>query len=99
NSGATFRNDFVEIFNGGTTTVDFSITPYSVQYASVGSNFGISKTNLTAGTIAPGKYFLVQESGGTTNGVALPTPDSTGSIALSAGSGKVALVAGTTALS
>src|SRR5207253_10513660 len=31
NSGAQFRNDFVEIFNRATTTVDFSLTPYSVQ--------------------------------------------------------------------
>jgi len=98
NSGAPFRNDFVEIYNRGTTTVDFSVTPYSVQYASVGSNFGSSKTNLTSGTIAPGRYFLVQEAGGTTNGAALPTPDATGTIALAATSGKVALVAGTTAL-
>src|SRR6185436_6742840 len=74
NSGAPFQNDFVEIYNRGATTVDFAVTPYSVQYASVGSNFGSSKTNLTTGTIAPGKYFLVQESGGTTNGVPLPTP-------------------------
>ena len=99
NSGAPFQNDFVEIFNRGTTTVDFTITPYSVQYASVGSNFGSSKTNLTAGIIAPGKYFLVHESGGTTNGAPLPTPDATGTIALAATSGKVALVVGTTALS
>jgi len=33
NSGATFQNDFVEIFNRGATTVDFSATNYSVQYA------------------------------------------------------------------
>ncbi|MEK6335110.1 MAG: Calx-beta domain-containing protein [Acidobacteriota bacterium] len=99
NSGAAFRNDFVEIFNRGTTTVDFSIVPYSVQYASVGSNFGTNKTNLTSGTVAPGKYFLVQEAGGTTNGVALPTPDATGAINLSASAGKVALVAGINALS
>jgi Calx-beta domain/Lamin Tail Domain/WD40-like Beta Propeller Repeat len=102
NSGAPLQNDFVEIFNRGTTTVDFALTPYSIQYASVGSNFGgttaSAKTNLTTGSIAPGKYFLVQESGGTTNGVALPTPDVTGSIALAATSGKVALVAGTIAL-
>jgi uncharacterized repeat protein (TIGR01451 family) len=98
NSGAPFRNDFVEVYNHGTTTVDFSITPYSIQYASVGSNFGTSKTNLTSGTLPPGRYFLVQESGGTTNGVALPTPDVTGTIALAGTAGKVALVAGTTAL-
>ena len=98
NSGAPFRNDFVEIYNHGVTTVDFSITPYSIQCASVGSNFGTNKTNLTAGMITPGRYFLVQESGGTTNGAALPTPDATGTIAMAGTAGKVALVAGTTAL-
>jgi Tol biopolymer transport system component/predicted secreted protein len=98
NSGAPFRNDFVEIYNHGTTIVDFSITPYSIQYAGVGSNFGTSKTNLTTGTIPPGRYFLVQESGGTTNGVALPTPDATGTISMGNTSGKVALVLGTDAL-
>jgi hypothetical protein len=98
NSGAPFRNDFVELYNHGATTVDFSITPYSIQYASVGSNFGANKTNLTAGTIAPGRYFLIQESGGITNGVALSTPDATGTIAMASTAGKVTLVVGTTAL-
>ena len=98
NAGATYRNDFVEIFNAGSTTVDFATTPYSVQYAGVGSNFGTNKTNLTTGSIAPGKYFLVQESGGTTNGIALPPADATGSINLGSTAGKVALVVGTSAL-
>jgi Tol biopolymer transport system component len=98
NSGAALRNDFVEIYNHGATTVDFSIMPYSIQYASVGSNFGTNKTNLTSGTMAPGRYFLIQEAGGTTNGSALPAPDATGTINLSNTAGKVALVAGTTAL-
>jgi hypothetical protein len=95
NAGAAYQNDFVEIFNRGTTTVDFALTPYSVQYAGVGSNFGSNKTNLTTGSLAPGKYFLVQESGGTTNGVPLPIADATGSINLGSTSGKVALVLGT----
>jgi uncharacterized repeat protein (TIGR01451 family) len=99
NSGAPFRNDFVEIYNHGTATVDFSVTPYSIQYASVGSNFGANKTNLAAGTLAPGRYFLIQESGGTTNGVALPAPDAIGTISMASTAGKVALVAGTTQLS
>jgi hypothetical protein len=98
NSGAPYQDDFVEIFNRGTTTVNFSVTPYSVQYAGVGSNFGSNKTNLTSGVVAPGHYFLVQESGGTTNGVPLPTADATGTIAMGGTNGKVALVAGTTAL-
>jgi uncharacterized protein (TIGR03437 family) len=98
NSGALYRNDFVEIFNRGTTTVDFAVTPYSVQYAGVGSNFGSNKTNLAAGVVAPGQYFLVQEAGGTTNGAALPAPDAVGTIAMGNTSGKVALVAGASAL-
>ncbi|HEV8188856.1 MAG TPA: Calx-beta domain-containing protein, partial [Pyrinomonadaceae bacterium] len=98
NSGATFQNDFIEIFNRGTTTVDFAVTPYAVQYAGVGSNFGGTKTNLTTGSIVPGKHFLVQESGGTSNGAPLPTPDAVGTIAMGNTSGKVALVVGTTAL-
>lgn len=102
NANATYTNDFVEIFNSGTTTVDFSLTPYSVQFAGTGVSFGStaanSKTNITSGTIAPGQYFLVQEASGGAVGAALPTPDATGTINLLSAGGKVALVVGTTAL-
>ena len=95
NSSATYTNDFIEIFNRGTTTVDFSLTNYSVQYESAGgANW--SKTDITSGTLAPGQFFLIQEAVGA-NGVALPAPNATGSINLTAsGAAKVALVAGTT---
>jgi Zn-dependent protease len=98
NSGATYRNDFIEIFNRGTTTIDFAVTPYAVQYAGATAAFGTAntKTDLTTGTIAPGQYFLIQEAGGTTNGVVLPTPDATGNIAMAATGGKIALVLGAT---
>ncbi len=98
NTGAQLTNDFVELFNRGATTVNFASTPFSVQYAGATSSFSASKVDLTMGSIAPGQYFLVQLSGGA-NGVALPTPDATGSIAMAAAAGKVALVAGTIALS
>ena len=97
NTGAQFTNDFVEIFNRGTTTVSFVVTPYSVQYAGATASFSSSKVDLTSGSMTPGQYFLVQLSGGA-NGAPLPTPDATGSIAMAATAGKVALVAGTTAL-
>ncbi|MFM8949995.1 MAG: beta strand repeat-containing protein, partial [Bacteroidota bacterium] len=42
-------------------------------------------------------YFLVRQAGGAV-GVAIPTPDATGTIAMSATAGKVALVSSTTAL-
>jgi uncharacterized repeat protein (TIGR01451 family) len=99
NSGAPLRNDFVEIYNRGNTTVDFSVTPYSIQYAAVNSNFTSgNQTNLTSGTIAPGKYFLIQEGGGTTNGSPLPTPDAIDTIAMGNTAGRVALVKGTATL-
>ena len=102
NGGATYTNDFIEIFNQGTTTIDFSVTNYSVQYAGAAASFGSTaagnKTNIITGTIAPGQYFLIQGASGGANGVALPTPDLVGSIGMSAAAGKVALVLGTAAL-
>jgi beta-lactamase superfamily II metal-dependent hydrolase/fibronectin type 3 domain-containing protein/DNA/RNA endonuclease YhcR with UshA esterase domain len=95
NTGSVYKNDFVELFNAGASTV--SVAGWSVQYTSAtGTTWQV--TNLS-GSIAPGHYYLVQEAvgaGGTTN---LPTPDATGTIAMSATAGKVALVSNTTALS
>ncbi|MGI9089766.1 MAG: DNA/RNA non-specific endonuclease [Gemmatimonadaceae bacterium] len=94
NAGATYKNDYIELYNAG--TADVSLTGYSVQYASsAGTTWQV--TSLT-GTIASGHYYLVQESAGTGGTTSLPTPDATGSIAMSATSGKVALVNSTTAL-
>ncbi len=98
NASATYTNDFIEIFNRGTTTIDFSVTPYSVQYAAAASNFTTNKTDITSGVLLPGHYFLVREASGGANGAALPTPDATGTINMAATAGKVALVTGTTAL-
>jgi len=94
NGGSTYKNDFIELFNPTASAV--SLAGYSVQYASLaGTSYSVTALS---GSIAPGQYYLVQESqgaGGTTN---LPTPDATGTIALSATGGKVALVNSTTAL-
>jgi hypothetical protein len=93
NSGATSKNDFIELYNRGTTAVN--LNGWTVQYAASGG-FNWQSTALS-GSIAPGTYYLVQEAGGT-NGAALPTPDATGSLAMSATDGKVALVNNTTLL-
>jgi hypothetical protein len=98
NASATYTNDFIEIFNRGTTTVDFSVTPYSVKYAAATSNFTTNKTDLTSGILLPGHYFLIQEASGGAAGVPLPAPDATGTINLAATAGKVALVTGTASL-
>ncbi|MFF7588431.1 lamin tail domain-containing protein [Kitasatospora purpeofusca] len=94
NSGAPYANDFVELYNRGTTPV--SVTGWTVQYASAA---GSSWTRTTlSGTVAPGKHYLVQEAAGAGSGAALPTPDATGTIAMGANAGKIALVTNSTAL-
>ena len=102
NSGGIYTNDFVELFNRGTTTV--SLDGWSVQYTSAAGtgNFG-SATNLItplSGSLAPGQYLLVQEAAGANVFAPLPTPDVTDTtpINMAAGGGKVALVNTTTPL-
>jgi uncharacterized protein len=94
NAGATFKNDFIELYNRTGSTI--SLSGWSVQYTSAA---GISwqVTPLT-GSIAPGEYYLVQEAAGAGGTTSLPVPDATGTIAMSATSAKVALVNITTAL-
>ena len=95
NSGATYTNDYIEIFNSGTSSVD--LTGMSVQYASsTGTSWQVTTLS---GTLAAGQYHLIQEAAGAGGTTPLPTPDTTGSINMSGTKGKVALVNGTTALS
>ncbi len=94
NAGATYKNDFIELYNLGSTAVN--ITGWTVQYASsTGSSW--SKTALT-GTIQPGHYYLIQEAVGAGGTTFLPTPDATGTLSMSATAGKVALVSNSTTL-
>ena len=72
NSGATFTNDFIELFNRGTSPQD--LTGWSVQYSSAtGTSWFV--TRLPNFTLQPGKYFLIQQAAGSNNIAALPTPD------------------------
>ena len=95
NSGAPFRNDYIEIFNRGSVAIN--LAGWSVQYASATASTW-SVTPLTSVTLLPGQYYLVQQSSGGANGIPLAAPDATGTIAMAAGSGKVVLVTNTTAL-
>lgn len=95
NSGSTYTNDFIELANRGSAAVD--LTGYSVQYHS-GSASGTWQSTPLTGSVAPGALYLIQEAQGAGGTTALPTPDATGTIALSATSGTVALVNGTSAL-
>jgi hypothetical protein len=99
NTFATTTNDFIELYNAGPTAQNLS--GWSVQYSSsTGTTW--STTALGAVTINPGQYVLVQQAIGTTvvagQAPALPTPNATGTIAMSSTDFKVALVSSTTAL-
>src|SRR5579872_767612 len=96
NNSATFKNDFIELYNRGSATV--SLTGWSVQYASTTGSFSSSLTTALTGSILPGHYYLIQEAAGTGGTTVLPTPDATGTIAMSATGAKVALVNSTTAI-
>jgi len=94
NSGATYQNDFVELFNRGGVAVDLS--GWSIQYATAAGT-SWSATALS-GSIAPGRHYLVQLASAAAVGSVLPTPDATGTTNLAATGGKVALVDSTTLL-
>jgi len=95
NSGATLTNDFIELYNPGSSAV--SVDGWSVQYGSAsGTAWQVTKLS---GSIDAGSYYLVQESQGSGGTDALPHPDASGTISMSATAGKVALSNSSTALS
>ena len=98
NSGSTYKNDFIEIFNQATTPID--VSTWSVQYASANQqNWQVTPLCASAPCmIAPGHYFLIKESAGAGGTTDLPAADVTGTTAMGAGSAQVALVDNTTAL-
>ncbi len=101
NTGAPVRNDYVELFNRGTTAV--ALGGRSLQYASAAGNFNTSTAQLTDlpnATIPAGGYFLVGEASGANTAVPLVSADFTDPtpINMSAAAGKVALVSDTTPL-
>lgn len=78
NTGATYTNDFIELFNSGTTAQN--LNGWSVQYAAFGGPSGGANpnwisTNLPNFNLLPGQYFLIQQAAGANTIAALPTPD------------------------
>ncbi|MCA1564079.1 MAG: lamin tail domain-containing protein [Acidobacteria bacterium] len=97
---STYKNDFIEIYNRGTTPV--SLNGLSVQYSSATgttiNNSASGVTPLTNFTLQPGQYYLVAEAFNANGVTALPPPNTTGTIALAATAGKVFLANTTTAI-
>lgn len=98
NSGGLFNADYVELRNTGSTAV--SLQGWSLQYASAtGSTWSGSQLTQLSGNIPANGYFLIKlATGANTAQPALPAPDITGTTAMSATAGKVALVNNTVAL-
>jgi hypothetical protein len=106
NSGSTYTNDFIELYNTSSGPVD--ISGWSVQYTGATTAFAAQTvatnptpltTIIPAGTIMqPGHYFLIQESQGAGGTTSNPAPDLTGGILVGSTAGKIALVASSAVL-
>jgi DNA/RNA endonuclease G (NUC1) len=97
NTGATFTNDYVELYNPTASTV--TVTGWSLQYASAAGTSWTNKQPI-GGTIGPGEYYLVGLASGGANGAPLPvSPNISGDINMSATAGKIALVNNSSSLS
>ncbi len=96
NSGAPYTNDYVELFNRGSSVVN--LNGWSIQYASAAGTSWTNKTNLGNVNLAPGQYYLVQGASGGAVGSSLPTADVVGTTNMSATAGKVALLNTTTVI-
>lgn len=94
---STYQNDFIELKNISAGVVN--ISGWSVQYSSA-TGTAWQVTPIPAGTaLRPGDTYLIAEGFGANGVNPLPTPNATGTIAMSATGGKVALVSNTVALS
>ena len=107
NSGSTYRNDFVELINRGSSAV--TISGASLQYASTAGTFN-QYHPLPNITLAPGQKYLIQEAAGTGGTTDLPSPDyiapiptnfgsgtnTTAGFAMAGTNGKIALVSNAT---
>src|SRR5262249_48955967 len=96
NNGATYANDFVELYNPSGLT--FDLTGWSLQYTSATGNGWEFPMQPLGGTIAPGEYYLISLASGGTDGLPLPAANINGEINMSSTTGKVALVSNFEAL-
>jgi len=91
---AAYNQDYVEIYNNGLTPVD--ISNWAIEYGSATGAWGSSAGNQfvfpQGTTIQPCQYMYVAFGTPSTGGANLPVPpDFTGTLTISATSGKVAL--------
>ncbi|PYQ57203.1 MAG: hypothetical protein DMF58_18890 [Acidobacteria bacterium] len=89
NFGATYKNDYVQLHNPTNSSVD--ISGWSLQYASAAGSSWTNNQPL-GGVIGPNEYYLIALASGGSTGLDLPAANISGSINMSATTGKIALV-------
>jgi len=94
-SGASWRNDYVELFNKSGSSVN--ITNWTIQYAAIGSSTW--QATVLSGTIPAGGYYLIQLGNAGANGSVLPSSEVASSLAMNNTAGKVAVKTDRTRLS
>lgn len=93
NSGATFRSDFIELYNP--TNASISLAGTSIQYRAASGNPGGAAVALSGSVPAKGYYLIKAADGSNTALPALPAPDATTTFAMSGSAGQVLLINGT----
>jgi endonuclease G len=88
NSGAAYQNDFIELYNPTTSSVD--VGGWTVQYSSA-TGTGFWQPQPIGGVIEPGQYYLISLATNGTTGAELPAANVSGTLNLSGTAGKVAL--------
>ena len=92
--------DYIELYNGTASTIDFSATPHSVQRATATGNF-TQKIDLTPGSVEAGEYFLI--AGNCNDPASFETAvgnpvGASGTMNITNSNQKIALLTGTTVL-
>lgn len=89
NSGATYKNDFVILYNN--TNENISLSSYYLYYTSSSSEtFNSGNVKALSGTIYANSYYTIVCSGGE-NGVSVPCSNTSVSLAMGAAGGRVAI--------
>src|SRR4051794_7228075 len=96
NSGATYKNDFVQLFNGSSSAV--ALAGWKVSYFSPTSTGAPTSTTTLSGSIAAHHSFLIQMAAGAGGTTDLPVPDVVGTAAMGGTGGRVELADAATTL-